>query len=133
MQSGFRHGDSTSLHLANLVQRLCTLQDRRHYLGLCFFDLAKAFDSVWHRGLLAKLHAYGVTGRLQSWLTSYLNNRTQSVKLGPVLSDSIPICSGVPRGSTLLRTVTLPGLRQRPPCPQPWRVSVCRRHLYAAQ
>eukprot|EP00117_Sycon_ciliatum_P044473 scpid43282/ scgid32077/ Probable RNA-directed DNA polymerase from transposon BS; Reverse transcriptase len=70
MQSGFRHGDSTSLHLTNLVQRLCTLQDRRHYLGLCFFDLAKAFDSVWHRGLLAKLHAYGVTGRLQTWLTS---------------------------------------------------------------
>ena len=101
MQSGFRHGDSTSLHLTNLVQRLCTLRDRRHYLGLCFFDLAKAFDSVWHRGLLAKLHAYGVTGRLQSWLTSYLNNRTQSVKLGPVLSDSIPICSGVPQGSTL--------------------------------
>ena len=66
MQSGFRHGDSTSLHLTNLVQRLCTLRDRRHYLGLCFFALAKAFDSVWHRGLLAKLHAYGVTGRLQS-------------------------------------------------------------------
>ena len=51
--------------------------------------------------MVAKLHAYGVTGRLQSWLTSYLNNRTQSVKLGPVLSDSSPICSGVPQGSTL--------------------------------
>ena len=56
-QSGFYRGDSTSLQLTRIVQELYTQRHQRRHQGLCFFDLAKAFDSVWHRGLIAKLRS----------------------------------------------------------------------------
>ena len=44
-----------------------------------FCDLSKAFDRVWHRGLLFKLQTYGNTGQLFNWLSSYLVDRNQRV------------------------------------------------------
>lgn len=79
-QSDFRKEDSTEFHLMNLLRQLCSLKDCGHNIGMCFFDLAKAFDTVWHRGLLLKLSAYAVTGKLVIWATHYLSERTQSVK-----------------------------------------------------
>eukprot|EP00117_Sycon_ciliatum_P004732 scpid93857/ scgid8973/ Probable RNA-directed DNA polymerase from transposon X-element; Reverse transcriptase len=53
--SGFCRGDSTHLQLARLVQDIHTSRDVKEHVGLVFFDLSKAFDTVWHRGLQAKL------------------------------------------------------------------------------
>jgi hypothetical protein len=44
-----------------------------------FCDFSKAFDKVWHRGLLHKMEAYGKTGNLINWLNSYLKARRQKV------------------------------------------------------
>ena len=46
-----------------------------------FCDISKAFDRVWHKGLLYKLQTVGITGHLLQWFTDYLNNRKQRVVL----------------------------------------------------
>ena len=44
-----------------------------------FFDISKAFDRVWHKGLTHKLKAIGIRGNLLALLEDYLNDRYQSV------------------------------------------------------
>ena len=46
---------------------------------LFFGDISKAFDRVWHQGLLHKLECAGITGNINNWLSSYLSNRLQRV------------------------------------------------------
>ena len=62
-----------------------------------FCDISKAFDRVWHRGLLHKLEKYGIKGDLLFWLTSYLNSRKQKV----FVSSEQGTNAGVPQGSVL--------------------------------
>ena len=101
-QSGFCRGDSTVYQLTRIVQELYQKRDDKQHVGICFFDLAKAFDTVWHRGLFGKLaHQYGITGSALTWLKSYLTDRTQCVKVAGVLSQELPVLSGVPQGSIL--------------------------------
>ena len=46
-----------------------------------FCDSSKAFDRVWHKGLLFKLESVGIGGSLLNWFTDYLDNRVQRVVL----------------------------------------------------
>ena len=66
-----------------------------------FLDMSKAFDKVWHKGLLFKLKTYGVEGNLLNLLSNYLHNRKQRVTIHGKESDWKPIFSGVPQGSVL--------------------------------
>ena len=59
-QSGFRKRDGTSFQLVRLVRQWSKAVDNGNYVGVIFFDLQKAFDKVWHDGLLATLEAFGV-------------------------------------------------------------------------
>ena len=65
------------------------------------FDISKAFDKVWHQGLLFKLKSYDVEGSLFCLLENYLENRKQRVILHGQCSSWINIVSGVPQGSVL--------------------------------
>ena len=49
--------------------------DSADYVGVVFFDIKKAFDRVWHDGLLEKLSSFGVKGRALKWLHSFLTGR----------------------------------------------------------
>ena len=66
-----------------------------------FLDISKAFDKVWHSGLLFKLQAYGVEGQLLALLKDYLHNHKQRVVLNDQTSDWRKINSGVPQRSVL--------------------------------
>ena len=64
-------------------------------------DLSKAFDKVWHQGLLFKLESFGIRGKLLNLLENYLSNRFQRVLLDGQESSWLPIKVGVPQGSIL--------------------------------
>lgn len=64
-------------------------------------DISKAFDKVWHDGLLFKLKRLGIGGPLLAWLRSYLTNRSQRVLVGSAASELADVLAGVPQGSVL--------------------------------
>ena len=66
-----------------------------------FLDLSKAFDTLDHAILLKKLDHYGIKDTPLNWLVSYLSNNLQFVQMRDVLSDTLPISTGVPQGSIL--------------------------------
>lgn len=65
---------------------------------LCLLDLSKAFDCVPHDKLLIQLSSFGLD---HGWFRSYLDNRTQIVRVGNALSDLKPVTCGVSQGSVL--------------------------------
>ena len=62
-----------------------------------FFDISKAFDKVWHRGLLRKLQATGIRSTLLRWLENYSAERKQAVVLHGSRSDYVTVSAGVPQ------------------------------------
>ena len=65
-------------------------------------DLSAAFDSINHNILISRLSScFGLTGLALDWISSYLHNRRQSVKIGDACSPLSDITSGVPQGSVL--------------------------------
>ena len=85
-QSGFMPGDSTVNQLTYLYNQFCQALDNGLEIRVVFFDISKAFDRVWHKGLLFKLRQCGISGQKITWLTSYLNNRRQDVFVGTEFS-----------------------------------------------
>ena len=68
---------------------------------MIFLDIQKAFDKIWHSGLLYKLKRIGINGDLLKLIESYLKNRSQRVVLNSSFSEFLDIVSGVPQGSIL--------------------------------
>ena len=66
-----------------------------------FVDLEKAFDTVDHQILLAKLNHYGIRGTSSDWFKCYLHNHNQYVSINGFDSGLITINCGVPQGSVL--------------------------------
>ena len=77
-QSGFIPGDSTVNQLTFLYHIFCEALDAGKEVRVVFCDISKAFDRVWHAGLIQKLEAAGVTGVL-IWFKNYLSDRRQRV------------------------------------------------------
>ena len=100
-QSGFRKADSTSFQLVRLVQQWCEALDSSKYVVAVFFDLQKAFDRVWHKGLLCKLEAAGVRGAPLQWFRSYLSDHRQRTRVADAVSSTLPLSAGVPQGAIL--------------------------------
>lgn len=75
--------------------------DPKKVIGSIAIDLSKAFDSICHNLLLAKLRTYGVGEEAIDFLHSYLSGRKQRVKINGVFSDWLQVYCGVPQGSLL--------------------------------
>ena len=82
-QSGFRPNDSTISQLLSIVHMVFSSFDCSPLMDVrsVYFDIAKAFDCVWHEGLIYKLRSCGVSGNLPSLLQSFLDNRKQRTVL----------------------------------------------------
>ena len=70
-------------------------------VGDNFLDISKAFDEVWHDGILYKLESFGISGSSLKLFHSYLNNGQQRVVLNSQYSKWVPILAGVPKDSIL--------------------------------
>ena len=66
-----------------------------------FLDISKAFDKVWHEGLVFKLKCNGIQGDVLNLLTDFLNDRCQRTLLNGKISDWAHVEAGVPQGSVL--------------------------------
>ena len=70
-------------------------------------DIFKAFDKVWHAGLLHKLKSYGISGEIFGLIFSFLSNGRLQVVLDGKSSQEYPVNAGVPQGSILGPTLFL--------------------------
>ena len=102
-QSGFRPGDSCVHQLISIVHEIYSAFDANPSLEVrgVFLDISKAFDRVWHKGLLYKLKCMGINGNLLKLVESFLSNRYQRVVLSGQASSWAEIRAGVPQGSIL--------------------------------
>ena len=86
-QSGFLPGHSKVYQLIDIYNQICSAFDERKCTCIIFCDISKAFDRVWHSGLIFKLRQYGIDGYILNWITSYLMNRKQKCFVGSSFSD----------------------------------------------
>lgn len=100
-QYGFRQGHSTTLQLRRVINTIASALQNKHHATSVLIDVSKAFDRVWHEGLLYKLASSPLPGRLWKLLRSYLHLRSFRVRVDQKSSTSRPISSGVPQGSVL--------------------------------
>ena len=100
-QSGFLPGCSTETQLLEVYHKFCTAVDQGKEVRVVFLDISKAFDKVWHKGLLYKLQRCGISGALLDWFSSYLTDRQQRVVINGKNSSWGQINAGVPQGSVL--------------------------------
>ena len=101
LQSDFVPGDSTVNQLVDIYNTFCKALDDGKEVRAIFCDVSKAFDRVWHKGLLYKLKLKGIDETLLQWLASYLSNRKQRVVIPGACSEWVAITAGVPQGSIL--------------------------------
>jgi len=100
-QHGFRRGRSVETNLLCFVNTLIKTMESGGQTDVIYTDFNKAFDSVNHSVLIAKLRLFGIHDPLLSWFSSYIDDRSQQVKINGFLSDSFLVPSGVPQGGHL--------------------------------
>ena len=98
-QSGFLQGDSCIAQLLSIIQEIQTAFDENPTVDKrrVFLDILKAFDKIWHDGLIFKLKSYGFEGELFLLLKNYLHNREQRIVLNGQTSEWKRIYSRVPQ------------------------------------
>ncbi|OWF53445.1 RNA-directed DNA polymerase from transposon BS [Mizuhopecten yessoensis] len=100
-QSGLMANHSTVHQLIEIYHTICHSFEEKKHACLIVCDISKPFDRVWHKGLIVKLKAYWIKGKILEWITSYITNRQQKVLLDKNYSTTGNLRAGVPRGSVL--------------------------------
>ena len=101
LQAAYSPCNSTEFQLLELYHLIAKSMDDNKTIRFVFCDVSKAFDKVWHAGLLEKLNAMGIGGGLLKWFESYLKCRKQCVVLNGTKSEIQELKAGVPQGSIL--------------------------------
>ena len=104
-QYGFRSSRSTANLLTVVSDRIAWAFDRS--VATVALNISKAFDRVWHAGLLHKLKSYGIPGQILGVIFSFLSNRRLRVALDGKSSQEYPVNAGVPQGPILGPTIFL--------------------------
>ena len=100
-QHGFTKGRSTSTQLFEVAYDWALAKNHSNPLHCVYFDFSRAFDTVNHRILLAKMKSLGIGNRILRWCQAYLHRRSFCVKVAEKISASAQAPSGVPQGSCL--------------------------------
>ena len=101
-QAGLRPGHSTQIALLRVLDNIRHTIDKRMLSFLNLFDFSKAFDSIPHALLLAKLNSINSSTHALRWFFTYLADKLQAViDSGGKISDWLRAASGVPQGSVL--------------------------------
>ena len=94
-------GRSTTQQLLLFLNYIYEAISLGHQVDIIYLDFRKAFDMVQHSQLLSKLWKIGISGILWQWFKNYLTNCRHCVRITNMLSDTLPVLSGVPQGSIL--------------------------------
>ena len=100
-QHGFCEGKSCLTNLLEALEDITSMIDDGLPVDGVFLDFKKAFDKVSHERLLFKVHQMGIEGSLLEWISNFLSDRSQRVKVNNSYSDWQLVTSGVPQGSVL--------------------------------
>jgi len=100
-QCGFRPKHSTVHQILRITEAISFGFNNNKSTGMVLLDLRKAFDSVWHEGLIHKLIQYGYPSYLVNLLHSYLSDRLAFVSCHSAPSFIFNVTSGVPQGSLI--------------------------------
>ena len=100
-QSGFRSHRQTKDNLFYLCQKNIEAFNRKMKNCVIFFDISKAFDKVWHDGLLFKMISHKFDKCIISWVNEFLNERNFQIKIKNILSEESQIEVGAPQGGVL--------------------------------
>ena len=95
-QHGFLSNKSTTTQLLEFSRDWNIAVSSRLPIDVIYLDYAKAFDSVVHTKLLAKLSCYGINDRLLTWIRSFLTDRKQYATVSSCFSPVCDVISGVP-------------------------------------
>ena len=126
-QAGFRKGRSVTDHLVTYSSHIRKALSRRRVLLSCFFDIKRAYDTVWHHRLLEKVQRLGIAGRMYQFIKQFLSRRTMQVRWRGALSTVKELQMGVPQGSViapLLFSIMLHDVTKA-------KVDGCELNLYA--
>ena len=97
--TGFRKSHGTQNSLVVMLEKWKRALDKGEYVSALFMDLSKAFDTINHDLLIAKLKAYGFCKEALKLMKSYLKNRKQKVQINNKFSSERDVIAGVPQGS----------------------------------
>ena len=106
-QSGFKGGDSCINQLLSITHEIYKSFDEGFEVHGVFLDISKAFDRVWHDGLIFKLQENGISGKLLLLLKDFLKSRKQRVVLNGQHSSWRDVNAGVPQISILRPLLSL--------------------------
>lgn len=106
-QAGFRACRSTEDQVTYISQLIEDGFQEKKQTAVVWVDFEKAFDRVWHKGLLLKLLRNGVSHKMYKWIAQYLHNRKAKVSLRGKLSRAASFTQGVPQGGVLSPTLFL--------------------------
>ena len=100
-QSAFKPGESCINQLIAITHKIYQSFDAGYEVRGVFLDIFKAFDKVWHEGLIFKLKQNVISGKLLNLIKDFLKNRKQRVVLNGQFSSWADVNAGVPQGSIL--------------------------------
>ena len=100
-QHGFRSGHSCEIQLIETTNDFLSSLDAGERFNVAILDFSKAFDTVPHRRLLAKLNHLGIRGDIHSWITQSLQDRNLRVVKNGESLKRVLVASGVPQGIVL--------------------------------
>ena len=114
-QYGFRPGKGTEHAIALAHEEIAQNMKNKKQTTVILRDVSKAFDKVWHQGLMYKMINMNLPIPFTRLLSNFLTGRTASVKINEYVGPPIPLLSGTPQGAILSPTLYTIMTRDMPP------------------